>query len=162
MRHVPDCYASQSRLRPRLYVVSKLERMGTSSSFARLIDTDWTVRYNNRRWLAVARLSVCAGDFNGDGAVNAADYVVWRKGLGTTYAPTDFNSWRAHFGQTAGTGSGAISRIAVPEPALLLIAIVGLYDLASLRKKKKSRRPCRIIVDPFWVDYSGQLIYPKM
>jgi hypothetical protein len=41
------------------------------------------------------------GDFNVDGRVDAADYVVWRKGLGTIYTSSDINMWRAHFGETA-------------------------------------------------------------
>ncbi|MEX0613722.1 MAG: hypothetical protein WD229_16505, partial [Pirellulales bacterium] len=35
------------------------------------------------------------GDFNFDGKVDAADYVVWRKGLGTTHTQNGFNIWRA-------------------------------------------------------------------
>ena len=35
------------------------------------------------------------GDFNNDGTVDAADYVVWRKGLGTIYTQDDYNVWRA-------------------------------------------------------------------
>jgi hypothetical protein len=69
------------------------------------------------------------GDFNGDNVVNAADYVVWRKGLGTIYTQNDYNVWRSHFGQTAGSGtalpSAASLSAAVPEPnsALLLYGI---------------------------------------
>ena len=37
------------------------------------------------------------GDFNHDGTVDAADYVVWRKTDGT---PAGYNTWRTHFGQT--------------------------------------------------------------
>ena len=33
--------------------------------------------------------------------VDAADCVVWRNGLGTTYTQGDYSTWRAHFGQTA-------------------------------------------------------------
>ena len=35
------------------------------------------------------------GDYNGNGTVDAADYVVWRKGLGTTHTQGDFNVWCA-------------------------------------------------------------------
>ena len=63
-------------------------------------------------WVRAAASTSLPGDFNLDGAVNAADYVVWRKGLGTTYTPADFIEWRMHFGETAGAGSGA----SVPEP----------------------------------------------
>jgi hypothetical protein len=70
------------------------------------------------------------GDFNNDGAVDAADYIVWRKGLGTVYTPDDLNTWRANFGVTLGAGSdtiakgGAILPI-VPEPASVLLVAVG-------------------------------------
>jgi hypothetical protein len=63
------------------------------------------------------------GDFNLDGAVDAADYVVWRKGLGTTYAQNHYSVWRANFGASLGPGSGATLpsaaplSAAVPEPA---------------------------------------------
>lgn len=64
------------------------------------------------------------GDYNLNGVVDAADYVVWRNGLGTTYTQNDYVVWRSHFGQTA--GSGAVSNATpVPEPtsvALLFMA----------------------------------------
>jgi hypothetical protein len=66
-------------------------------------------------------LSVVSGDYNGNGAVDAADYVVWRKTDGT---PAGYNAWRTHFGQTAGSGSGAIANSAVPEPGALLLLIL--------------------------------------
>jgi hypothetical protein len=69
-----------------------------------------------------------AGDYNNNGVVDAADYVVWRKGLGTTYTQDDYGVWRSHFGQTsADGGSAATANVAVPEPAsgmLVLLAFV--------------------------------------
>jgi hypothetical protein len=70
------------------------------------------------------------GDFNQDGIVNAADYVVWRK---TDQSQTGYNNWRTNFGRTAGGGSGAAAA-AVPEPAtglLLLLMAAGM----SLRRR---------------------------
>ncbi len=64
------------------------------------------------------------GDFNGDGSVDAADYVTWRKGLGTTYSQSDYDVWRSHFGQTAGSGAGVTANAAVPEPATLFMLIM--------------------------------------
>ncbi len=64
------------------------------------------------------------GDFNGDGFVNGADFIVWRKTLGATgllpYSgadgdgdgsidQNDYDVWRAHFGEmlsSPSTGSG--------------------------------------------------------
>jgi hypothetical protein len=68
------------------------------------------------------------GDFNPNGVVDAADYVVWRKGLGTTYTQNDYLVWRAHFGQTAGSGAALPSAkplsAAVPEPSSELILLI--------------------------------------
>jgi hypothetical protein len=61
------------------------------------------------------------GDFNNDGVVDAADYVVWRQGLDTTYTQDDYDVWRANFGQTTATASGANVNSAVPEPATVIL-----------------------------------------
>jgi hypothetical protein len=72
-----------------------------------------------------------AGDFNEDGNVDAADYIVWRSGFGKIYTQTDYEAWRAHFGQIVGNGAAFSSTetlsAAVPEPptlSLLVIAVV--------------------------------------
>jgi hypothetical protein len=75
------------------------------------------------------------GDYNDNGKVDAADYVVWRNHNGTTttlpndstpglVSPADYDEWRAHFGMMAGGGSFS----AVPEPA----SIVSLVALAII------------------------------
>lgn len=64
-----------------------------------------------------------AGDFNADGRVDAADYTVWRDGLGGQYSAADYQVWAEHFGSTL----GAVSGVAVPEPSglfTLWIAVV--------------------------------------
>ncbi len=63
------------------------------------------------------------GDFNSDGIVDAADYTVWRNGLGSTYTPEDYDLWKANFGAGAGSGSIAVS---VPETPSLLLGLAGL------------------------------------
>jgi probable HAF family extracellular repeat protein len=73
------------------------------------------------------------GDFNNSGAVDAADYVVWRKGLGTTYTQHDYNVWRANFGQTIGAGIGASANAAVPEPTTLVLPLAGILAMLFRR-----------------------------
>ncbi len=65
------------------------------------------------------------GDYNDDGKVDAADYVVWRKGLGTTYEQDDYDVWRARFGEPPGVGSGssASANATVPEPATIMLFV---------------------------------------
>ncbi|HEY3395224.1 MAG TPA: hypothetical protein VGK58_21160, partial [Lacipirellulaceae bacterium] len=70
-----------------------------------------------------------SGDYNDDGIVDAADYVVWRKNDGTQGG---YDNWRANLGRTSASGqvipSNASRSAAVPEPAasiLLALAILG-------------------------------------
>jgi hypothetical protein len=63
------------------------------------------------------------GDFNNDGIVDAADYVVWRKtDSGNSQGYTD---WRENFGEGMGAGRGSAgkspSQTGVPEPATLVM-----------------------------------------
>lgn len=82
---------------------------------------------------------IVPGDFNNNGVVDSADYVTWRKGLGTVYTQADYGIWRAHFGQTAGSGTGDIANTAVPEPTtlmLLMFATAGWH----LRRQRTVRQ----------------------
>ena len=96
--------------------------------------------------VTLAALPGFPGDFNGNGTVDAADYVVWRKGLGTTYTPDDYNVWLTNFGQTAGSGSGAATGLlssAVPEPTslvLFLFSVIGFLQKPRDRVAAKNRR----------------------
>jgi hypothetical protein len=87
------------------------------------------------------------GDYNDDGKVDAADYVVWRKHEGTmTTLPNDphggtigalqFDTWRANFGAMAGSGGSA----AVPEPGTSVLAILGLLVVVG-RLRLRFRSP---------------------
>ena len=78
--------------------------------------------------LAMLAAAALPGDYNLDGGVDAADYVVWRKDPNRTLAQYDV--WRSHFGQTAGSGSDAKANTAVPEPTtmvMLIVAVAGSY-----------------------------------
>ncbi len=80
------------------------------------------------------------GDYNSNGVVDAADYVVWRDHLGTNFqlpnevsgttpgsvTQEDYAAWRARFGNTSGSGSG-LTGGSVPEPGMF-----GLFLTAAL------------------------------
>ena len=65
------------------------------------------------------------GDFNHDGVVDAADYTVWRDGLGSTYGQADYEIWKTNFGKTAGSGASAFAAASIPEPATILLVFLG-------------------------------------
>jgi hypothetical protein len=77
------------------------------------------------------------GDFNFDGAVDAADYVAWRK-TGVNGA-TGYDTWRAHFSESAGSGSGVTANTTVPEQATMVMLIV-MVSGVSTRRRWSTRR----------------------
>jgi hypothetical protein len=81
-----------------------------------------------------------AGDYNNNGVVDAADYVVWRNGgplqnevVDTgTVTPADYDAWRARFGNTSGSGTSST----VPEPAtVVLLAVLSLATITAARRR---------------------------
>jgi hypothetical protein len=79
-----------------------------------------------------------SGDYNSDGVVDAADYVVWRKGLGTSFTQNEYEIWRTHFGQTTGSGAAidSTSNSAVPEPNGLVLLTIAAASL--LRRNRQA------------------------
>jgi T5SS/PEP-CTERM-associated repeat protein len=119
---------------------------GVSGIFATLAEDlpvlvgglEWAIDYGANNVVLNVVSAGLAGDYNGNGTVDAADYTVWRNNLGSLAAlpnddtagvgPDDYVRWKQHYGETA-TGSGGIAQLAthqVPEPTaglLLLIAV---------------------------------------
>jgi hypothetical protein len=109
-------------------------------------------------WLGVLPApTIVQGDYNRNGTVDAADYVVWREMLnqmGPNLAADgnsdnrvdaeDYAVWRARFGRTAGSGSGAMLALAshdpVPEPISLWAIIVGGLCLVGLMRRREAFR----------------------
>jgi hypothetical protein len=86
------------------------------------------------------------GDFNGNGTVDAADYVVWRDNLGAGdesalggngdgiggVGQSDYLLWKNSFGNTSGSGNSA----AIPEPAALsLVMLTAFGVLVGCRRR---------------------------
>jgi hypothetical protein len=83
--------------------------------------------------IVAATSAALAGDFNSDGFVDAADYVFWRKNIGT---PEAYDEWLGNFGAAPSAASStANSTVGVPECSsvcLLACAWLSLY-LTRLR-----------------------------
>jgi hypothetical protein len=92
---------------------------------------------------------VLPGDYNDDGKVNAADWVLWRNYNGTAHLlPNDLTPgmvnlvdlavWRSNFGSMLGPGAGAGSGASavVPEPSSAML-IIGLAVTAFAYRPRR-------------------------
>jgi GH35 family endo-1,4-beta-xylanase len=96
---------------------------------------------------AAYSLVVSPGDFNADGEVDAADYVVWRQSHGSStnlradgngdgsIDDADYAVWRAHFGTTY--GGAMLGIIAIPEPSSALTLFVGTCAVCHCSRWRK-------------------------
>lgn len=83
------------------------------------------------------------GDYNGDGAVDAADYALWRSDPGSYGGAQGYTDWVNNFGATSGGGSTAVA--AVPEPPAQALVLLAMIALPLLRRSyRREPRPCSL------------------
>jgi autotransporter-associated beta strand protein len=94
--------------------------------------------------------AILAGDYNNDGVVNAADYVVWKKNIGqpSQSLPNDttgvivgqaqYDLWRSNFGSTTALpGSGAVEMAsAIPEPSSVALLTLGFAAYVAFAMRR--------------------------
>jgi hypothetical protein len=83
----------------------------------------------------VLSLTLMPGDYNRDGAVDMADYVLWRKVGGVHFTSEHYEAWVTNFGQSFGAGGadGAGNVVAEPASSLLVAFAVGLICVPRRR-----------------------------
>ena len=119
-----------------LFVGGVSQALGTYGAIGSGADFEMTL-FSGPGLLRVTSIGI-AGDYNDDGAVNAADYVVWRKTDGSQFG---YDLWRANFGNVLGVGAGSspsldgTSQSAIPEPTSALLFIMGWGTAISIRRR---------------------------
>lgn len=127
---------------------SSTDSFSTGDSFRYFVGTvtsDVDYRLDNFQ-LVVEEPTALAGDFNGDGMVNAADYTVWRDNDGAADESAlngagdgmngvdsgDYSLWVAQYGQAS------VTTVAIPEPTSALLSA----SLAIAALARRSRSSC--------------------
>jgi hypothetical protein len=122
----PDLYTSVTY--QDLWNFGILQANGTSgltpgASFNTYFTTSGSPGMPNYTLTSLVTAPGLDGDYNADGRVDAADYVVWRKTSGTAEG---YNTWRSNFGRSSGAGAALGGVAAVPEPVGLTLILLGL------------------------------------
>jgi hypothetical protein len=69
------------------------------------------------------------GDYNGDGNVDAADYVVWRKQFGDANTLPYYNVWRSNFAATKASEVSQLSTLPESRTCELLV-LAAIFAIA--------------------------------
>ena len=102
-------------------VTNGKRKLLTSLDAAGLVDLGWVITEPN---------AGLVGDYNGDLAIDAADYTLWRDNFGTSTPVGTYSEWVANYGTN---GQDATT---VPEPAAMLIVVLGLGGLAARHRRQ--------------------------
>jgi autotransporter-associated beta strand protein len=116
---------------------------GTYGSTSSLATFQFDEYFSGSGVITLAPPAGVPGDYNNNGKVDAADYVLWRKGGTLANDPTpgnqlsDYDFWRARFGNPPGSGSG-LGSCAVPEPGTIAILTAVVPLLGALRFRNQA------------------------
>lgn len=93
--------------------------------------------------------SINRGDYNSDGVIDVADYIVWRKTFSQTASPAgvgadgntdgtindgDYTLWTQRFGGAIASGAGG-GPGAIPEPSTLILALLACTSVSIVRRR---------------------------
>jgi hypothetical protein len=114
-----------------------LSNFGTDNNYFTTVtlpdSLTWAVRYTAT---SVFADFLGDGDHNGDNVVDAADYVLWRMAPTAYGGAGGYSAWQRNFGNTySGTGLGGSQ--GVPEPAAMLLVLLGLTGMTAIRIRRQ-------------------------
>jgi hypothetical protein len=141
---IPNTAADLSYFNDQVFNLDDIETgvVGTLDVTVRLSLTtdDSGAGFSSLFILANSPLAPLDADYNNNGVVDAADDVVWRKGLSPfPNSASDHNLWRNQFGQSVPGASPepASSYAGVPEPTTFAILVAsGIIWFVSQRRRR--------------------------
>jgi hypothetical protein len=125
--------------RDKVATISDLSPQTGDIFYVEFVGATGNLGYLNDMQIEAAESPALPGDYNADGKVDAADYVVWRKDPSAHGGdPAGYNAWRTNFDRPSGAGSAhaAGAAEAVPEPALLTLAAIAM-SMGALRRRRR-------------------------
>jgi hypothetical protein len=104
------------------------------------VNASYIKTYRSENFAIIAASATTPGDYNGNGKVDAADYVLWRNSPNDFGGnPAGYDTWRNNFGNPPGSASGA-TFAPVPEPGAILLVAVGISLIGYCRERRSGRR----------------------
>jgi fibronectin-binding autotransporter adhesin len=119
---------------------------GTLTGTFDTVTSGYSVSYAGGNITLNTAVAGLPGDYNQNGVVDSADYVLWRHNVGqpagtlpndttgVAIGDSQYSLWRSNFGNHSGAGS-ALGSAAVPEPTTIGMLLLGLICTAARRKR---------------------------
>lgn len=148
-----DIAGGSAALTPAIGRLIGVEFDTTSTEFDATVDESWGGVDN----VILQITGTQRGDFNGDGIINNADYLILRDNMqkAFTYEAqgeltgdyfVDLNDFRAFKQIFATQGVGSLDGFTVPEPTSLALLGVAAIPLAIARRRERRRLPFQSVV----------------
>jgi autotransporter-associated beta strand protein len=120
---------------------------GTLTGTFDTVTPGYSVSYTGGNITLSTAVAALPGDYNQNGVVDSADYVLWRNNVGQpagtlpndtaggTIGDAQYSLWRSNFGNHSGAGSGLGAGSAVPEPTTIGMLLLGLLGFLPRRTR---------------------------
>ena len=123
--------------RDSVATISDLSPQTDNVLYVQFVGSTGNLGYLNDMQIEATDSPALPGDYNADGKVDAADYVVWRKNPNVHDGDAGYNTWRTNFDRPTSSGSshGAGAAAAIPEPASVILAAFAM-SVSALRRRR--------------------------
>jgi hypothetical protein len=126
--------------RDKVAAISNLSPQTGNTLYVQFVGSEDGMGYLNDMQIDAIAAPGLPGDYNADGKVDAADYVVWRKNPSDHGGdPAGYTTWRTNFDRPPGARSAVAggAQAAVPEPASLMLGLVVAMIAYSLGRRRQ-------------------------